>query len=139
MLRGKLVIDRHHDASRRAGQYPAYDVVRVEIAGDPSAAMEKSHRRKFSGAARTIDADGNLARGAGDTPVLDARNGLSRAGICARADRLAHFLDAQGVKRRAAHRGGLVEYRLHLRVEWHYGQAPPRRGRGGRAISRARP
>src|SRR5262249_60142417 len=69
MLRREPIIDRDDDTTRGVGHYPADDIMRIEIARDPSAAVEENYGRGFRFLLCPGNAKGNLAYGSRDAAI----------------------------------------------------------------------
>src|SRR5207253_6189949 len=61
---GEPVVDRHGDAAGAGSEITADDVVGLETANDPSAAVEVDQRAKGTAAGGAVNADGDFAGGA---------------------------------------------------------------------------
>ena len=116
----EAVVHGDEDAARAGGQLAAGHVRRVEVADDPAAAVEPDEQGQALGLDGAVDAHGDVARGAGDGAVLDARH-LRAGDGGGQAVGLAHGPGILRVDGRGAERGELVKHHLRLGMERHAG------------------
>ena len=115
----EAIVHREHGAARAERELAADDVVRVEVADGPAAAMEEHERRQDLIGHRAIHAHGDLFRGNQQPHLGDLRRfgGENRAGIAvdpARDER------RHGVIRRQRRARDALEQRRGLRMQTHF-------------------
>src|SRR5438132_2886999 len=119
------IVDGHDEHTRVLGQPRAEAVMRLEIALNPAAAVEvrDGGLRRLRGA-RGVDARGNLARGPGNTNVLDTRQ--RRRGPVHQRHHHAELLAQLGQRRKEPrHADRFDEFADDLRLRIHRAAADP--------------